>query len=267
MITNESKHVVPKDINEPQAKGKSIAITGKGGTGKTMLATLMIKILAETGHYSILAVDADSAMSLPYTLDMKIGRTVGDFRQEVIENPQVKRKLDNGHIRTAIADIVEHGNGFDLLVMGRPEAPGCYCTVNDLLRYGISTLSDGYDFTIIDGEAGPEQVNRRVMQHIDALFVVADSSLRSLQTAETIMHVAQHQGITASGIAGLIINRYKSETGAPHKCTSPSGFDILGYIPEDDNVRHYDSIGKSLLELPSNSPSLTSVGEILKRFA
>lgn len=245
--------------------GRSIAVTGKGGTGKTMLVTLMIKILAESGNLKILAVDADSATSLPYTLGMKIYKTVSEVRHEVIEYPEVKRRIADEHIRTVMANILEPGKGFDLLVMGRPEGPGCFCTVNDLLRYGIETLIRDYDITIIDGEAGPEQVNRRVLKSIDTLLVVADMSVRSLQTASAIIKVAQTHGNVKVGRAGIILNRFRGKRHSLKKITHQIGLEILGYIPEDENINHYDAIGRPLLELPAESPSLMAVRQILEQ--
>jgi len=246
-------------------KGKILAVTGKGGTGKTMLATLIIKILAEKGDLKILAVDADSAASLPYALGMKVGRTVGEFRQEIIENPEVKRKTADKHIRTLMANILEPGAGFDLLVMGRPEAPGCFCAVNDLLRYGIDVLAQDYDITIIDGEAGPEQINRRVIRSIDHLLVVADTSTRSLQTAKDIMKVAGVHGNIKVSRTDLIINKFNSERVAVREAAQQMDLVILGYIPEDNNITHFDNVGKPLIELPPDSPSLMAIRQILRK--
>lgn len=244
--------------------GRTIAVTGKGGTGKTMLVTLMIKILTERGDIKILAVDADSAMSLPYTLGMKIGKTLGQLRREIIEDPEVKRRIADEHIREVMAGIVEPGKGFDLLVMGRPEAPGCFCAINDLLRYGIETLSQNYDITIIDGEAGPEQVNRRVIKSIDTLLVVADTSNRSLRTAKDIIMIARTHGNTGVGKTGLIINRFKGKMDAFKDVAQQMDLEVLGYIPEDENVNHYDSIGRPLPEIPDDSPGLTAIREIMR---
>ena len=191
----------------PQKRGKTIALSGKGGTGKTVLSTLMIKCLTDRKNISILAVDADSAKSLPYTLGVPVEKTVSDYRQEIINNPDEKRRIADLPMGSVIREIVVSKPGFDLLVMGRPEAPGCFCAVNDLLRYGIETLSQDYDVTIIDGEAGPEQINRRVIQSLDALVVMADTSFRSLRTASEIMAVAQKQDIVDVAHTGLVINK------------------------------------------------------------
>jgi CO dehydrogenase maturation factor len=244
--------------------GRSVAITGKGGTGKTMLATLMIKILAENGNCKVLAIDADSAISLPHTLGMRVGKTVGDIRREIIEVPEAKRRIADQHIRAVMTNILAAGNGFDLLIMGRAEEPGCFCAVNELLRYGIDTLVEDYYITIIDGEAGPEQINRRVLKSIDTLLVVADMSFRSLETARTIIQVAKGHCNIVKRI-GLVLNRFRGIRGPSEEIIQEMGLEVLGYIPEDENVNHYDRVGKPLLELPVESPSLMAVRQILKK--
>lgn len=244
---------------------KTIAITGKGGTGKTMLATLMIKLLSQNSKGKILAIDADSAMSLPYTLGIKVKKTVSDIRKEIIGFDQVKREMEHKPMRSVMKNILENGKGFDLLTMGRPEEPGCFCVVNDLLRYGIDTLIEDYDITIIDGEAGPEQLNRRVLKSIDVLLVVADMSARSLETAGSIMKVAQGQGSSINvKKAGLILNRVRNDK-PEEEITGRIGLEILGQIPEDKTVNNYDRAGRSLMELPEDSPCLIAVDQILRQ--
>ncbi|NLH02256.1 MAG: AAA family ATPase, partial [Clostridiales bacterium] len=152
-------------------KIKSIAVTGKGGTGKTVVSTLIIRFLAERFPGKVLAIDADSAMSLCYTTGLKVDKTVSQLRSELLGMRQARDQLNNGPTKDLMRTILAHGNGFDLLTMGRPEEPGCFCACNELLRFGIDTLADDYDYVVIDGEAGPEQLNRRVMKSVDCLLV------------------------------------------------------------------------------------------------
>jgi len=171
-IMTDTDDIEPSSLSKG---GRKIAITGKGGSGKTMLTAIMTRILAGSGNLKILAIDADSAVNLPYALGVKVGETVAEIRRQIIEEPGVKAEMQNKHISNVMAEALESGKGFDLLVMGRPEGPGCYCGINDLLRYGIDRLSREYDITLIDCEAGPEQVNRRVVQGVDVLVIVTDA--------------------------------------------------------------------------------------------
>lgn len=243
---------------------KSIAITGKGGTGKTMIATLMIRMLSERFPGKVLAIDADSAMSLPYTLGIQIDRTVSQLRKEVISPGQMRRKMESQSLASWMSSILSHGNSFDLLTMGRPEEPGCFCAVNELMRQGIDSLMDHYHITIVDGEAGPEQLNRRVMKNIDVLLVVSDMSARSLETAGGIIKVAREQeGEISVKKAGLILNRVRGDQ--PEKeMVEKTGLEILGWVPEDKTLNDYDREGKSLLELPDDSPCLLAVRQVLE---
>jgi CO dehydrogenase maturation factor len=248
----------------PRKRGKTIAVTGKGGTGKTVFSTLMIKCLAHKEDISILAVDADSARSLPYTLGVPVEKTVSDYRQEIINNPGEKRRISDLNMGSVIREMVVSKPGFDLLVMGRPEAPGCFCAVNDLLRYGIETLSLDYDVTIIDGEAGPEQINRRVIQHLDALVVMADTSFRSLRTASEIMAVVQEQDIIDVGRTGLVINKCMGADERMDEITKRMDLNVWGVLPDDENVSSYDSLNKPLLDIPADARILNPVRSIMQ---
>jgi CO dehydrogenase maturation factor len=246
-------------------KIKSIAITGKGGTGKTVLATLMIRTLAERFPGKVLAIDADSAMSLPYTLGLKLNGTVSDIRNNILGSREAKEKLNDGPTKSVMRDILAHGKGFDLLAMGRPEEPGCFCTVNELLRFGIDMLIADYEIAVIDGEAGPEQLNRRVLKSIDVLLVVADMSTRSLETAAGIIQVANslESGVQVKQ-AGLVLNRVKDDQPA-REIIERIGLEIYGILPEDNLLNEYDREGRSLLELPKDSPCPTAARRILEK--
>jgi len=246
------------------SQGKVIAIAGKGGVGKTLLSALVIRNLVKGQKLKLLAIDADSAVSLPYTLGVKISRTMAEVREQIISDPKVRRQVLDQHVRKAILPIVVPGKGFRLLVMGRNEGPGCYCTLNDLLRYGIETISRDFDVTIIDAEAGPEQVNRRVMVNVDTLMIVTDTSVRSFQTAKLIAAVGDAR-TQRPYRSGLVINKVREVNKSLGEAAARTGLEILGYIPEDENVIDYDSVGKPIIDLPDTSPSVIAVKEILER--
>ncbi|NLW65923.1 MAG: AAA family ATPase [Clostridiales bacterium] len=244
---------------------KSIAVTGKGGTGKTVVSTLLIRLLAERFPGRVLAIDADSAMSLCYTTGLKVDKTVSNLRAELLGMRQARQQLNNGPTKDLMRSILAHGEGFDLLTMGRPEEPGCFCACNELLRFGIDTLIDDYDICIVDGEAGPEQLNRRVMKSVDLLLVMADMSARSLQTAAGIIEVA-NKGENNIDVkqAGLVLNRVRNDQPTD-ELVKKIGLEIYGQLPEDKLVNEYDREGKSLFELPLDSPCPMAVKEILKK--
>lgn len=242
----------------------AIAITGKGGAGKTLLATLLIKIFIKEPNYRVLAIDADSAISLPYTLGVKVSKTISEIREEVISDPNTRRSVLHQHIRSVIQSLIIPGNGFDLLIMGQSEGPGCYCSLNELLKYGIETNSKNYDVTIIDAEAGPEQVNRRVMQNVDTLIIVSDTSTRGLETAGLIAKVGDARAARQFR-KGLVINKVRELSSSLEETIGKTGLEILGYIPEDDNVINYDLLGKPIIDLPDNSLSVIAVKDILQK--
>ena len=248
-------------------KGKTIAITGKGGTGKSIIASLMITQLAKKYPGEILAIDADSAMSLPYTLGIEADpqMTITAMRRSIVGYNDVKKKMNDRPMREVIRDAVHHGDGFDLLLMGRPEEPGCYCAVNDLLRHGMDMLVQDYSISIVDGEAGPEQINRRVLKDLDMLLVVSDMSARSLETARGIVEIAManENGISVRK-AGLVLNRVRNDEPL-HDLVKKVGVPVVGYIPEDSILNKYDREGKSLRELPADAPSVAAVETILKQ--
>ncbi len=149
--------------------------------------------------------------------------------------------------------------------MGRPEGSGCYCSVNDLLRYGIERISKDFDLTIIDCEAGPEQVSRRVTQGVDFLIIVSDATIRGLQAASLIKTIAQVDELMKSTRVGLVMNRCKGGNAPLIEKAKQLGLEILGFIPEDKTITKYDGVGKPLIELPDTSPSVKAVQEILSK--
>jgi len=150
--------------------------------------------------------------------------------------------------------------------MGRPEGPGCYCSINELMKYGIDSVSKQFDVTFIDCEAGPEQVNRRVVKGVDLLIIVTDTSLRGARVAGSIMEVIQLDADIRPGQTGLVINRFQGQDDKLIRENADKwNLQILGHVPEDENITQYDLTGRPIIELPDDSPSVLAVAEILKK--
>ncbi len=241
-----------------------IAVTGKGGTGKTVVSTLLIGLLAQRFPGEVLAIDADSASSLPYTLGLEVSKTVSELRKGIVGSRQVQDDLRNISSKEIMRSLLTCGKGFDLMTMGRPEGNGCFCAVNDLLKLGITLLSEDYRITIVDGEAGPEQLNRRVVESVDMLLIMADMSRRSIGTAAEIYKVAQSTDGGEIDIkrAGLILNRVRGDE-PELEMVRKTGLSIVAELPEDSFVNQFDREGRSLLDLPAASPCRQNVESLL----
>ena len=245
-----------------------IAVSGKGGTGKTLVSSLLIKSLTSTGK-DILAIDADPDSNLPEALGVDVHKTVGDVREELKEDT-AKGRIPTGMNKWDILDykimesIIETPN-FDLLVMGRPEGSGCYCAVNNMLRRIIENLSSNYDVIIIDTEAGLEHLSRRTTQNVDVMLVVTDKSKRGMLTAQRIGQLADELEIKFQELY-LVVNRVNPENEEQIlKKARETGLDIAGVIFEDEEVTQYDIEGRPLVELPDESNTVKTVSGILSR--
>ena len=231
-----------------------IAVCGKGGAGKTSISAAIVRTLLEDPARRVLAIDADPAVGLASALGVEVTRTVDDIRTDLIG----KMESAKGSSRTELLSnldyevfeaISERGN-LAFLAIGRPEREGCYCQVNDLLRDIIAGLAENFDAVVIDGEAGIEQVNRRVMEHVTHLLTVSDLSARGINVVKSIRKVASsavHYETT-----GLILNRIRREEEL-RDIIIPDELSFLGWIPEDEAVRNADIHGRSLLDLPSSA--------------
>ena len=245
--------------------GKVIAVSGKGGVGKTILAALLIRKLIKAGHRSILAIDADPDSNLPDMLGVSVGRSLGDIREELLAKqsqfpPEYSKDV---WLESKVLEIMAETPSFDVLVMGRPEGPGCYCAVNHMLRSIIDFLTRSYDYTVIDAEAGLEHLSRRTTQGVDDMIVVTDPSLHGFNTAERIKNLAKELGMEFKHLY-LVVNRVSREKLISEKVGS-IGLEFAGVIPEDVNVAEYNLVGKSLLELPEDSPAVKAVDEITEK--
>lgn len=245
-----------------------IAVSGKGGTGKTLLSSLLIKELSEKGK-DVLAIDADPDSNLPEALGVDVLKTVGDVREELkIDTAQgnIPKEMNKWDILDyKIMEAVIETPGFDLLVMGRPEGSGCYCAVNNILRKIIETLSKNYDYIVIDTEAGLEHLSRRTTQNVDSMLVVTDKSKRGMLTAQRIGELANELDINFKDIF-LVVNRITPENeDLILKKAEDTDIEIIGTIYEDSQVAEYDVEGIPLINLSKDSDSVKAVSNIVSR--
>ena len=245
----------------------TIAVAGKGGTGKTTFAALLIKYLSENNLGSILAIDADPSSNLNLVLGMELYDTIGDIREETlsqVSSGTFDRSISKqDYLEYRINECLVEGERVDLLAMGRPEGPGCYCAANNILRLAIDRLGNSYDFVVIDNEAGMEHISRQTTRHIDILFVLSDPTVRGLAAAKHIVALIEELR-TRVGRAYLVINRVDGELPPPIRHgIEELGLDLIGTLPNDPQVAEFDVVGRPLIELDGDSPIYRAVKEII----
>lgn len=241
----------------------TIAFCGKGGVGKTTLAALFARLILEKKELKALVIDADPTGGLSLALSLPIKKTINDLRREVVAAAKEKRSDTSSLIASVDYRLLESLTEYEniaFLSVGRPEEEGCYCQVNTFLRSSIEYLSDKFDLTLIDAEAGVEQVNRRVVSSVNRLFLVSDLSQKGLRVAETVHQVASTSG--KYNEIGLIINRVTSED-ALKIILQNIKLPLIGHLPEDKTISSFDAVGKSFLELPV-CPSLQAASELFE---
>jgi CO dehydrogenase maturation factor len=245
-----------------------VALCGKGGVGKTSVAALMVKLLAQQKTRRILAIDADPAVGLASALGLPVRRSVDDIRKDLIARIQQGQSEDKQktarRLDYELFEALVSGDGFSLLSIGRPEDEGCFCRVNDLLKDIIADLSGKFDIVLIDGEAGVEQINRRVMKTVDHLVLVSDTSAKGVGVANTIAQVATKNRAVDFKHMGLILNRVKNNNEVSDIKIRTS-LDIYGWIFEDDLIRDFDFRGQAFTRMPETSKAVGAVAGILEK--
>ncbi|MBS4026696.1 MAG: AAA family ATPase [Clostridia bacterium] len=243
----------------------SIAVAGKGGTGKTTFTALLLRQLVQHKKASILAVDADPNANLNEALGLEVQMQISDMLEET-KNPKavpigmskdvfVEYKLQQCLIET------KH---VDLLVMGNPQGPGCYCYANDLLRKYLESMVSGYDYLVVDSEAGLEHLSRKTIPRLDYLFVISDSSARGVRSAGRVYEIVKSLKTPIDKI-GLIVTRTKGELGALEKEVNNTGLELWGMIPYDDQLVQFDLEGKALFDLPDESEAVKAVQGVIEK--
>ena len=237
----------------------TIAVAGKGGTGKTTISALLIDALVRAGMTPVLAVDADPNANLHEALGVVVPESLGSMREEAFTRNIPPGMSRNEYIKLRFRKVLVEGKGFDLLAMGRPEGSGCYCFANDLLSSCIRILERDYRFVVIDTEAGLEHISRGTIGHPDVLLIVSDPGARGVRTVGRIRDLAISLGLSSTAML-TVFNRIHGDSryrasGIPAQ---------VAHIPEDPSISGADLNGQPITTIPSDSPARAAVDSLVK---
>ena len=244
-----------------------IAVAGKGGTGKTSFCALLIRYLIEKQKGAILAVDADANANLNEALGLPIEHeTVSELISKTKDLHGIPEGMSQEvYIEYKLNAALSEGKNVDLLVMGGPEGPGCFCFPNNILRKHLDNLSKGYQYIVMDNEAGLEHISRKTTQDVDILFVISDSSARSVRSAGRVNELVKQMKTKVKNIYLIITKATEQDVENLKEEIEKTGLKLLGIIPNDPLVTEYDLKSKPLFELPSDSSAVKAVYEILDK--
>ncbi len=240
----------------------TIAVAGKGGTGKTTLCGFLINALCKKKKGPVLAVDADANSNLNEVLGVEVETTLGDIREEiatadlVAKSPIPASMSKKDYMDFQFQNAMIEEADYDMLVMGRTQGKGCYCFVNGLLQAQVAKISDQYHYIVVDNEAGMEHISRGILPKVDILLLVSDCSRRGIQAVGRIARLAEDLNLNPS-VLKLIVNR------APNGELNPGileeienqKLDLLGVVPQDEMIYDYDCAGKPTVTLPEDTPA------------
>jgi CO dehydrogenase maturation factor len=232
----------------------TIAVSGKGGTGKTTISSLLIRSFIGLGEAPVLAVDADPNANLHEALGVTVHETLGSMREEAFSRNIPPGMNRHDYVRFRFRQALIEAEGFDLVAMGRPEGSGCYCFANDLLSECMLRLERDYRFIVIDTEAGMEHISRGTIGKPDMLLIVSDPGARGLRTIARIREIATQLGLEKEKIH-VVFNQYKTGT-APVDIGDESPIAI---IPEDPAVEKADLAATPVSIIPEESPACIAV--------
>jgi CO dehydrogenase maturation factor len=244
-----------------------LAMTGKGGVGKTILSALIIDWLVRQGETPILAVDADSNANLYEALGVGLSATVGGIRESAREEAKnLKGVSKQEFLELRVQEALVEENGYDLIVMGRPEGRGCYCFANNVLRDILDRLVQNYRHVVIDSEAGLEHISRRTLMAVDQLIMVSDCSVRGVHTTGRISALADEVQLEVKE-RGLIVNRVPDGElpSVVEREVAATGLPLLATVPLDANITALDAQGCAIAGIPKDSPARLAVEAMLER--
>ncbi len=247
-------------------KPQVIAVTGKGGVGKTVITALLARTISKNYDYKMLLIDADPTHPhLSNMVKLIPKKSLEKIRIDVIVKTLKKEKTAQNlaeNIDFEIYNAIAESKEFSLFSIGQPEGPGCFCPSNALLKKVIESISQDFDIVLIDCEAGLEQINRMVIKSVDIILIITDISLRSIETAESIRKSAKK--FTNYKKLGIIINKTRGNIDVIIEKLTKLHLPILGQIPEDQNIIKYDLLGNSIIDIPENAPSKVAINQMLK---
>ncbi len=247
----------------------TIAVAGKGGTGKTTLACLLIRYLIDEGRGSVLAIDADPSANLNLVLGLPLEKTIGDLREGMLAEVGGGGSLASGsgmtkqeYLDYQIEYALAEGQEVDLLAMGRPEGRGCYCSVNHILRDILDRVGRSYDYVVMDNEAGMEHLSRRTTRDVDLLYITTDPTVRGVVAAGRIERLSQELDVNV-GQSYLVLNRSHGQLPpAVEEALNSLGRRPAAVLPEDPEIAALDAAGRPLLELSQGAPVYRAVREL-----
>ena len=234
----------------------TIAFAGKGGTGKTTMAGLLIKYLVNRQKTPVLAVDADCNANLNEVLGIDLAETLGGAREEMKKGNVPEGMTKDVFMSMKMEDAIVEAEGFDLIVMGQPEGAGCYCAANSLLVGFMEKLAHNYPYVVMDNEAGMEHISRLTTKNVDVLMLVSDSSRRGLQAAIRINELARCLNIVV-GKPYVVINRVQEAPSQQAlEMIQEAGLELAGTVPDDRTIYEFDFKGRPTIQMPADSPSV-----------
>jgi len=245
----------------------NIAVAGKGGSGKTSMASLIVRYLRKNGKGPILAIDADPNANLGESLGLNVEQTIGSliasFNEEKINIPSGLTK--EAYLEVRLNDAILESKGLDLVTMGRGEGAECYCYPNLILRKFVDTLTDNYAYTVMDNEAGLEHLSRRTTQNVDELLMVSNHSVKGVRAVARIRDlvselklVVKRQTVVINMVPDKIDPLISEEL-------SRLGLNPAATIPLAEEVSEYDLKQKPLLELPDTSAAVTAINDLMAK--
>ena len=243
----------------------TIALAGKGGSGKTTMSGLLIKYLVKKNRTPILAVDADCNANLNEVLGLEIKDTLGNAREEMKKGVVPGGMTKDIFMEMKLEEAMVEAPGYDLVVMGQPEGAGCYCAANTLLAGFMDRLAGNYPFIVMDNEAGMEHISRLTTKNVDILLIVSDSSRRGIQAAIRIEDLARRLNIGV-GKSYAVINQIKeAPSDQALEMIKAGGLELAGTVPEDRTIYDFDFNGRPTIDMPEDCPSVQAAFKIFDK--